>query len=69
YKGSDEVIVIPENVKYIASGVFRDHHELTSVTFPAGLRSIGSYAFAGCSRLTEKIGLTDTVYQDSTAFE
>lgn len=69
YKGSDEVIVIPENVKYIASGVFRDHHELTSVTFPAGLISIGSYAFAGCSRLTEKIGLTDTVYQDTTAFE
>lgn len=69
YKGSDTAIVIPEDVKYIASGVFRDHHELTSVTFPAGLRSIGSYAFAGCSQLTEKIGLTDTVYQDTTAFE
>ncbi|MDE6712784.1 MAG: leucine-rich repeat domain-containing protein [Lachnospiraceae bacterium] len=69
YKGSDAAIVIPEEVKYIASGVFRDHHELTSVTFPAGLISIGSYAFAGCSGLTEKIGLTDTVYQDTTAFE
>ena len=69
YKGSEETIVIPENVKYIASGVFRDHHELVSVTFPAGLISIGSYAFAGCERLTEKIGLTDAVYQDTTAFE
>lgn len=69
YKGSDAAIVIPENVKYIASGVFRDHHELTSVTFPAGLISIGSYAFAGCDNLTEKTGLSDTVYQDTTAFE
>lgn len=69
YKGSDAVIVIPEDVKYIASGVFRDHHELTSVTFPSGLKSIGSYAFAGCDQLTEKAGLTDTVYQDTTAFE
>ncbi len=69
YKGSDAEIVIPEEVKYIASGVFRDHHELISVTFPAGLKSIGSYAFAGCEQLTEKTGLADTVYQDSTAFE
>lgn len=69
YKGTDAAIVIPENVKYIASGVFRDHHELTSVTFPAGLISIGSYAFAGCDNLTEKTGLSDTVYQDTTAFE
>lgn len=69
YKGTDAAIVIPEDVKYIASGVFRDHHELTSVTFPAGLRTIGSYAFAGCDNLTEKTGLSDTVYQDTTAFE
>lgn len=69
YKGTDAEIVIPEDVKYIASGVFRDHHELTSVTFPSELRSIGSYAFAGCSELREKTGLTDTVYQDPTAFE
>lgn len=69
YKGTDAAIVIPDGVKYIASGVFRDHHELTSVTFPAGLKSIGSYAFAGCDQLTEKTGLTDTVYQDTTAFE
>lgn len=69
YKGTDAEIVIPEDVKYIASGVFRDHHELTSVTFPSGLRSIGSYAFAGCHELTEKVGLTDAVYQDPTAFE
>lgn len=69
YKGSDAEIVIPEDVKYIASGVFRDHHELTAVTFPLGLKSIGSYAFAGCHELTEKAGLTETVYQDPTAFE
>lgn len=69
YKGSGAAIVIPEEVKYIASGVFRDHHELTSVTFPSGLESIGSYAFAGCGQLTEKIGLADTVYLDTTAFE
>ena len=69
YKGSGNVIVLPENVKYIASGVFRDHTELESVTFPEGLISIGSYAFSGCTNLTELAGLQDSVYRDATAFE
>lgn len=69
YKGSGNVIVLPENVKYIASGVFRDHTELESVTFPEGLISIGSYAFSGCTNLDELTGLQDAVYLDSTAFE
>ena len=69
YKGSDNSIVLPDSVKYIASGVFRDHTELESVAFPEGLISIGSNAFSGCTNLTELSGLQDSVYRDATAFE
>jgi hypothetical protein len=52
---------IPDSVPYngdsypvtaIAANAFKDRSGLTSVTFPAGLTSIGDYAFKGCSGLT-----------------
>lgn len=47
-------IVIPEKVNGvtitgIGSGVFQNHTEITSVTFPKTLKSIGNYAFQGAS--------------------
>ena len=69
YKGSGVDIVIPDGVKYIASGVFRGNNELRSVTFPSGLLSIGSYAFSDCSSLTDLKNLSESVYRDPTAFD
>lgn len=69
YKGTGSNIIIPDNVKYIAAGVFRNHSELTSVTFPMGLLSIGSYAFAECENLTDMNNLSESVYCDPTAFD
>lgn len=44
-------ISIPNGVISIESCVFQDHSEIQGVKFPANLRSIGSSAFSGCTRL------------------
>ena len=44
-------LVIPEGVVDISSKVFMSNSAITSVTFPASLRSIGEYAFSKCVNL------------------
>ena len=60
YKGSAKEIIIPENVKAIASGVFMNNADIEKVYFPEGLERIGQYAFYSCSSLKEII-LPDSV--------
>ena len=43
---------IPENVTYIASGVFYGNSELEEVKFNDKLEKIGNYAFSGCTAIT-----------------
>ena len=45
-------VVIHSQTKLIGSGSFSYNSELTEVTFPSGIRSIGNSAFNGCSKLT-----------------
>ncbi len=52
YKGSDSVATIPEGVKHIADGAFRDHAGLTAVNLPDSLLTIGEEAFRGCGNLS-----------------
>ena len=40
YTGDGSDIIIPDNVKGIASAVFKDCHGLRSVMMPAGLETI-----------------------------
>lgn len=51
YKGSDSVVTIPEGVKLIADGAFRDHMGITAVNLPDSLSIIGEDAFNGCKNL------------------
>lgn len=44
---------IPDGVVKIASGVFYENTSLKGVSIPASVKSIESYAFSGCSELTE----------------
>lgn len=46
-----EEIVIPKNIKTIEDGGFMDCSDLTTITLPASLTSIGASAFAGCASL------------------
>ena len=45
-------VTIPNGVKIIGEGAFRDCSSLTSVTIPNSVTSIGWNAFKGCSSLT-----------------
>lgn len=56
YKGTDASVTIPENVKKITSEVFMNHSEITSVTLPNSLISIGEDAFNGCNKLSDISG-------------
>lgn len=51
YKGNDTTVNIPEGVKNIADGTFRDNLGITAVNFPDSLVKIGEDAFNGCSSL------------------
>ena len=55
YKGTmppSSEIVIAEGTKGICGGAFRQCNNLSSVTLPNSLTSIGAQAFSGCSSLT-----------------
>ena len=51
YNGSDSIVTIPEGVKLIADGCFKDHLGITAVNLADTLEIIGEDAFNGCSNL------------------
>ena len=52
----------------IDSGVFENHAEIKSITFPSTLTYIGSECFAGCSGLTELVISENVERIDAKAF-
>ena len=56
YTGNDSIITLPENYNgenySIGDYLFKNHTELTSVTIPNSVTTIGQSAFSGCSELT-----------------
>lgn len=51
YKGDDSIVNIPEGVKLIADGTFRDHMGITAIYLPDSLEVVGEDAFNGCKNL------------------
>lgn len=47
--------IVPEGIESIAAEAFKDQALLTSVTLPASLIDIGSYAFSYCTGLTQVV--------------
>lgn len=59
-------LVLPEEIEGvpvvgIAQGAFQNNTALTSLTLPEGLRFIGAFAFANCTKLQNCILIPDTV--------
>ena len=46
-------VVLPENMTNVYEGTFAQSTKLQSLTIPSGIRTIESYAFNGCTALTE----------------
>jgi len=68
YKGTAEVVVIPDGVTTIGQQAFRDCTGITSITIPDSVTTIGSKAFHDCTGLTS-ITIPDSVTTiDSAAF-
>lgn len=63
-----EEIVLPEKLRSIAPFTFKDCKNLRKVVCNAGLKDIGSWAFEGCTALTDITYGTDTVVSQQ-AFE
>lgn len=53
-------LVVPEDVKNIASGAFKNCRGLSSVTFPSSVTSLGTRAFYGCVEL-EKVSMPASI--------
>ena len=52
YNGTKSGVVIPETIKSIAGGVFKNNTQISEVSLSENLLGIGENAFNGCSNLT-----------------
>ena len=68
-RGSNSVVMIPDNVKTIGAGALASHAGITKVILPDSVEVIGEGAFAGCSNLAQIEGgnnvkrIQDRAYQ------
>ena len=53
YKGNDNVVSVPTNVKRIGAEAFKDCTNIQKVILPDSVEVIGEAAFEGCSNLAE----------------
>lgn len=68
YDGSDSVINIPNGVKQIGPGVFKDHMGITAVNIPDTVQVIGEEAFMNCKNLKTVNGARNLVSVKDRAF-
>lgn len=68
YNGSDENVIIPDNVKYIAANAFKDNASIKTITFSDNLISINPYGFNNCSNLSETINLNTNAVNDNSFY-
>ena len=63
YTGDDAMLTLPESINgkdyTIAGGCFQENTSIVSVVIPAGVESIGSNAFFGCTKLVSVRNLSE----------
>lgn len=73
YYGSGGKLIIPDNIKgisvsEIAPYAFEGHTDITSVTIPDCIKTIGDHAFNNCSSLSEVFITPSTEYNKAASF-
>lgn len=68
YNGTDENVVIPNNVKVIQVGAFERNETLKSVVIPNSVKEVRSEAFYCCENLTNVTFAEDTRIIGSNVF-
>lgn len=51
YKGNSSMVTLPEGIKKIAFGAFKNKKEIEEITLPESLETIDDYAFYSCTSL------------------
>ena len=51
YRGTDEIVIIPDSVKEIADCVFANFHSIESIIFPNSIKKIGDRVCYNCTSL------------------
>ena len=69
YKGTEQEVVVPDNVRYIAANAFHNNTSIVSVTLPLSLIDIGEHAFSGCVNLNTVTPADFVGNAPTTAFE
>lgn len=69
YKGNAEQVILPDTVKQIASGTFKNHAEIIEMVFPDALVTIRNNAFDGCENLQSFSGGDNLSVIEKKAFE
>lgn len=69
YLGGDSVVNIPNGVKTIGDGVFRDHMGITAVNIPDSVTVIGEEAFRDCKNLATVNGGKNLITIQAGAFQ
>jgi len=55
------IYTVPATVKHIGASSFENCYNVTSITFPSSITSIGSYAFSYCSGITGSLTLPSSL--------
>ncbi|MDD4291739.1 MAG: leucine-rich repeat domain-containing protein [Clostridia bacterium] len=66
YKGTADIVILPNNVLSIADSVFEDNTIIKKVVFNEGCTLIGQYCFLNCINL-EQVELSSTIVFDYVA--
>ncbi len=69
YKGSDQIVTIPDNVKQIASGAFEGNEMMEEIILTEQVWAIRDYAFRNCTNLKTVTGGEDITLLEEKAFE
>lgn len=68
YNGNSDSVSIPNSVKIIGPGAFKNHKEIINVLIPDSVTTIGEDSFNGCTSLVSVSGMDNVTSIEDRAF-